>query len=197
MKVVYIHGFASSGSTGTATHLRNFLYPDGVEVLAPDVPVSPLEAMDFLRKYVGEQQPDLIVSTSMGAFYAEQLRGIPRILVNPSFHMARMLTFRGLGRREFRNPRADGARDFKVDKPMIAEYKEVEKLSFQGITSDEKELVWGLFGTNDKLVNCQADFKKHYGNSHFQLFDGEHYLNDSVLKHAVLPLVKKLLNIKS
>ena len=142
MKVLYIHGFASAGSTGSATQLRSHFYPKGVQVLSPDVPVEPLSAMEFLRGYVSEHQPDLIIATSMGAMYAEQLHGIRRILVNPSFHMARLLTFRGMGRQEFRNKREDGAKDFKVDKQMIAEFKEVEKQSFVGITPEEKQLVW-------------------------------------------------------
>ena len=157
MKIVYIHGFASAGSTGSATQLRNHFYPKGIQVLSPDVPVEPLRAIQFLRDYIAEHQPSLIVATSMGAMYAEQLRGVPRILVNPSFHMAKLLTFRGLGRHEFRNKREDGARDFKIDKQMIAEFKEVEKHSFDGITPEEKSLVWGLFGTKDKNVRMSLD----------------------------------------
>lgn len=193
MKVLYIHGFASAGSTGSATQLRNHFYPKGVQVLSPDVPVEPLRAIAFLRNYVMEHQPDLVVATSMGAMYAEQLRGIKRILVNPSFHMAKLLTFRGMGRQEFRNKREDGAKDFKVDKQMIAEFKEVEKQSFLGITSEEKQLVWGLFGTRDKNVNCQPDFRKHYGTAQMSLFDGEHYLNGEVLSKVIIPLAETIL----
>jgi predicted esterase YcpF (UPF0227 family) len=193
MKVLYIHGFASAGSTGSATQLRNHLYAKGVQVLSPDMPVEPLRAINFLREYVAEHQPDLVVATSMGAMYAEQLRGIRRILVNPSFHMAKLLTFRGMGRQEFRNKRMDGEREFKVDKQMIAEFKEVEKESFVGITAEEKKLVWGLFGTKDKNVNCQPDFRKHYGESQMTLFDGEHYLNGMVLGKVIIPMVETLL----
>ena len=195
MKIVYIHGFASAGSTGSATQLRNHFYPKGIQVLSPDVPVEPLSAIQFLRDYIAEHQPSLIIATSMGAMYAEQLRGVPRILVNPSFHMAKLLTFRGLGRHEFRNKREDGARDFKIDKQMIAEFKEVEKHSFDGITPEEKSLVWGLFGTKDKNVNCQPDFRKHYGTQQMSLFEGEHYLNGVVLGKVVIPLAEKILGI--
>lgn len=195
-KIIYLHGFASAGSTGTAIIMRNMLYEHQVQVLSPDIPVSPLQAITFLQQYVAREQPDLIVATSMGALYAEQLKGYPRILVNPSFCMARLLTFRGLGKRqEFRNRRQDDARDFMVDKALVAEFKEVEKGSFQAITAQEKELVWGLFGKNDKNVNCQPDFKKHYGTAHFQIFDGEHFLNDQVLKKTVMPLVNNLLQL--
>ena len=194
-KVLYLHGFASAGSTGTATVMRNLLYGRDVSVVSPDIPVSPLEAQKKLSSLIQTEQPDLIVATSMGAMYAEQLRGVPRILVNPSFHMARLLTFRGMGRREFRNKRQDGARDFKVDKELIQQFQQVEKCSFQGITPQDKKLVWGLFGTQDKLVNCQPDFKKHYGTEQMSLFEGEHFLNDKVLSHVVLPLMEQILQL--
>ena len=196
MKVLYIHGFASAGSTGSATQMRNHFYPKGVQVLSPDVPVEPLRAIAFLHDYVQEHKPDLIVATSMGAMYAEQLHGIRRILVNPSFHMARLLTFRGIGHQEFRNKREDGAKDFKVDKQMIAEFKEVEKQSFQGITPEEKQQVWGLFGTRDKNVNCQPDFRKHYGATQMSLFEGEHYLNGEVLGKVIIPLAETILGLR-
>ena len=49
-KVLYLHGFASAGSSGTAVQMRSHLYPMGASVLSPDIPVSPIEAMDMLRK---------------------------------------------------------------------------------------------------------------------------------------------------
>lgn len=196
-KVLYIHGFASAGSTGSATQMRNHLYPKGVQVISPDVPVDPIEAITFLKELVETEQPDLVVATSMGALYAEQLKGTKRILVNPSFHMARLLTFRGLGRREFRNKRQDGQVDFKVDKAMIQAFQQVEKESFKGLDTKERALVWGLFGTGDKLVNCQADFLKHYGKEQMMLFEGEHFLNDKVLSKVVMPLVEASLGIQN
>lgn len=194
-KLLYIHGFASAGSSGTATHLRNMLYEHDVEVLSPDVPVMPLEAIAFLRTTTEEVDPDLIVATSMGAMYAEQLYGRQRILVNPSFHMAKLLTFRGLGRHAFRNKRRDDAEDFKVDKEMIAQFREVEKGTFSGVTPEEKNNVWGLFGCNDRNVNCQPDFKRAYGTAQFRIFDGEHFLNDKILKKEVLPLIINILKL--
>lgn len=194
-KILYIHGFSSAGSTGTATIMRNLLYEKDVRVVSPDVPVSPLEALQFLKDFAQQEQPDLIIGTSMGGMYAEQLRGYKRILVNPSFHMARLLTFRGLGNYDFQNKRADGASKFKVDKQMIAEFKEVEKLSFKGLTPEDKKNVYGLFGRNDPTVHTQGDYTKVYGTEHFTIFEGEHRLNDKILKHDVLPIIEEILGI--
>ena len=65
----------------------------------------------------------------------------------------------------------------------------------QLITPEEKNLVWGLFGTQDKLVNCQPDFKKNYGTGQMRLFEGEHFLNDKILSRVVLPLVEQILHL--
>lgn len=194
-KIIYFHGFSSAGSTGTATNLRNYLYEKDVRVLSPDIPTSPKEAVAFLKEYVEREQPDLIIGTSMGGFYAELQHGYKRILVNPSFHMAKLLTFRGMGNVDFQNKREDGATQFKVDKQMIAEFKEAEKLSFQNITLEEKQNVYGLFGKNDKTVNTQGDFKKAYGSEHFTIFDGEHRLNDKIVKSVVMPLILQILDL--
>ena len=192
-KILFFHGFASAASSGNAIEMRNSLYEEGVEVKAIDLPIMPVEAIQCLKEWVAQEKPDLIVGTSMGAMYAEQMKGIKRILVNPSFDIARNLTFSGMGRREFRNKREDGAKDFKVDKEMIAQFRTVQKDSLKDITAQEKELVWGLFGRLDKVVNYQKEFQKAYGKQHFIVFEGEHYLNGKVLSHTVMPLVRKLL----
>lgn len=191
---MYVHGFQSSGSSGTVVMLRNILYETGVKVIAPDVPVSPFAAVELLRGTAVREQPVLIIGTSMGAMYTELLHGFPRILVNPSFHMSRTLVFKGmLGKHKFLNKRADGATEFKIDKQTIEEFCRVEETLFSDTSDMERELVYGLFGKNDKFVNYQDEFVEHYGREHFILFDGEHQLNDKVLKKTVLPLVKELI----
>ena len=86
MKLIYFHGFASSGASGTVELLRNMMPED--TVIAPDIPVDPVEALPFLQKLCQEEQPDIIVGTSMGGMYAQQMRGFLRICVNPAFNMS-------------------------------------------------------------------------------------------------------------
>lgn len=191
--ILYIHGFSSSGASGTVTMLRNLLYPRPVRVIAPDLPVMPSEAIDLLRQTIEQEQPDLIIGTSMGGLYTELLTGHTRIMVNPSFAMSRSLTFRGLGNYEFLNKRADGVQTFKVDKVMINQFKDLEKQLFAHVDDEERDRVYGLFGTHDTTVNFQSLYCKHYGRQHFTLFEGEHRLNDKVLKAVVLPLILQLL----
>ena len=196
-KILYVHGFSSSGSSGTVMMLRQQLYEKRVSVIAPDLPVLPAEAIELLRRIIDTEHPDLIIGTSMGGFYTELLKGTPRILVNPSFQMSRTLTFKGMGRYPFLNKREDGAKDFKVDRTMIDQFRVLEKESFKNITAEEKNMVWGVFGKDDKITTSfQSVFCKHYGKDHFVLFDGEHRLNDKILNHVVMPLILDILNVE-
>lgn len=195
--LMYIHGFGSSGASGTVMMLRQMLYPHNVKVIAPDLPVKPFEAITLLRKLVEEENPDLIIGTSMGGFYTELLKGRKRILVNPCFKMARMLTFRGMGRYPFLNKREDGAKDFKVDKEMIEQFKALEKEAFAKITPEEREKAFAFFGDADKMTEeFQPLFCKHYGKDNFEIFEGEHRLNDAILNKVILPRIKSLLAIE-
>ena len=47
-KILYIHGFASSGASGTVSRMR-LLLPQAT-VIAPDVPVDPVEALQMLKE---------------------------------------------------------------------------------------------------------------------------------------------------
>ena len=134
-KLLYVHGFASSGSSGTVMTLRRHL--DSWRVIAPDLPVDPFDALELLRNIVEKEQPDVVVGTSMGGMYTQQLWGVPRIIVNPSFEMSRSLLFGKMGRNKYMSKRQDGATEFRVDKTLVERFKLMEKTQFDGITEEQ------------------------------------------------------------
>lgn len=185
-KILYLHGFASSGQNGTVRTLRTLL--PKAEILAPDIPVEPSKATEMLENLCKNEKPDLIVGTSMGGMYAEQLRGYWRILVNPSFTPAEtILKNNGLGKQDFHNPRADGQTSFLVNKALLEEYRECASRCFQDCEAED-EKVYGLFGINDSVVHGFDLFSSHYSKA--IRFDGEHYMNDSTVLHSVLPVIQ-------
>lgn len=189
-KLVYVHGFASSGCSGTVMTLRRHLV--GWTVVAPDLPVDPFEALEMLRNVVKEENPDVVVGTSMGGMYAQQLWGVPRIVVNPSFEMSRSLLFGKMGRNKYMSKRKDGATEFRIDKAVVERFKEMEKHQFDGITDEEKRLVVGLFGDKDPVVHFYPLMAELYGEGRCRWFQGEHRLNDTVVKKSVIPLIEEL-----
>lgn len=187
-KILYVHGFSSSGQSGTVVKIREML--PGATVVAPDLPLHPAEAMDLLHNICNTENPDLIIGTSMGGMYAEMLYGYDRILVNPAFQMGDTMLKHGmLGKNTFLNPRQDGVQEFIVTKALVEEYKEITAKCFAGVTEEEsRDRVYGLFGDEDPVVHTRDLFSQHYRNA--ISFHGEHRMNDKILLHSVLPVVQ-------
>lgn len=192
MKLLYVHGFASSGSSGTVMALRRYL--TGWTIVAPDLPLGPFEAMELLRNTVAAESPDIVVGTSMGGMYTQQLWGIPRIVVNPSFEMSRSLLFGKMGRNKYMSKRKDGAKEFKVDKRLVEQFKLLEKTQFDGVNDNEKSLIIGLFGDKDPVVHFQPLMAQLYGAECCRWFAGEHRLNDDIVKKVLIPTINELLS---
>lgn len=187
-KVMYVHGFGSSGQSGTVTRIREVL-PNAI-VIAPDLPIHPQEALDLLRQLCITEQPDLIIGTSMGGMFAEMLYGYDRILINPAFQIADTMGEHGLtGKQQFFSPRQDGVQEFYVDKPLVKEYRVLTEQNFtQATEPEEQSRVWGLFGDEDPLVHTYDLFCEHYPTA--IRFHGEHRMNDRSFMHAVVPVIR-------
>ncbi len=186
-KILYVHGFGSSGQSGTVTRLRTVL-PDAT-VIAPDLPVQPAEAMTLLRELCDKEHPDLIIGTSMGGMYTEQLRGFDRICLNPALCIADTMQAHGMtGTQTFQNPRLDGVQQFYVDKALVKAYREVSEQRFAGLDDDDRQRVIGLFGDRDDLVDTYDLFREHYPlATHFH---GEHRMDDRSYMHSVVPVIR-------
>ncbi|MBR3093701.1 MAG: hypothetical protein IKG99_11885 [Bacteroidaceae bacterium] len=188
MKIIYFHGFASSGASGTVQNLRLILPDD--EIIAPDIPVDPAEALPFLRELCASEQPDLVIGTSMGGMYAQQMHGFRKICVNPAFNMSTMSKVLKTGEHPFLNGRKDNQKTFRITREIIQHFNQMERQQFKGITDFDLANTYGLFGIHDDLVNTYDLFRRHYPNA--ERFDGEHRLNDKVLKKVIIPLIEKI-----
>ena len=185
--LLYCHGFASSGQSGTVTRLREVM--PNTRVIAPDLPVHPQEAITLLHRICDEEQPDLIIGTSMGGMYAEQLRGFDHICINPALEIAETMKTHGMtGTQQFQNPRLDGVQEFYVDKALVKEYREVSEQRFVGLTDEDRRHVYGLFGDKDDLVDTFDMFCEHYPQATH--FHGEHRMDDRSYMHSVMPVIR-------
>ena len=144
----------------------------------------------YLKQLVANEQPDIIVGTSMGGMYAHQMFGFKRICVNPALNMSTMSKVLKTGTYKFLNGRKDNQKEFKITKDIIQHFNQMERQQFKGLTDADKANCYGLFGIHDTTVNTYDLFHKHYPN--VSRFDGEHRLNDKVLKKVIVPLIKEL-----
>ena len=189
--IVYFHGLSSSGNSGTGKHLKQ-LFPNE-NVMTPDIPLNPKDALPYLKNLISKLDPDqtIIVGTSMGGMYAQQMTGFKRILVNPAFHVSNTLKKSLGGTLPFFSQREDGATKFSVTEELIREFEKMEALQFKSATDPKN--VTALFGNRDTIVNCKAEYLEHY--SDFKDFDGEHRLSDVNVKETVAPLIKEKLGL--
>ncbi|ATX82533.1 hypothetical protein Ga0123462_1684 [Mariprofundus ferrinatatus] len=88
MKVIYLHGFASSGESSKSNWLRDYFAGGANEFISPDLPNKPGEAALFLDGYLADFADEAVclIGTSLGGFFAACYGGRfgwPCVLINP------------------------------------------------------------------------------------------------------------------
>jgi len=85
-KIIYIHGFRSSGESEKSKQLRD-AFPN-VKVIAPNLSPNPKQAVSQLHSIIAtDPESTIVVGTSLGGFYATYiacLYDIPAFIINPS-----------------------------------------------------------------------------------------------------------------
>ena len=203
--ILFLHGFYASGHCVPAVALREAFEKGGTprpgesrggylaNVLTPDLPLHPHDAIRLIRDICDKEKPDVLVGNSCGSFYAQMISpivGIPALLGNPHFKMSDFLRER-IGSHQYKSPRADGKQDFTIDEQLISEFEELEVHQFDCCNIYNKDRVWGLFGEEDTLAHFEPLFLKHYMNSHH--FPGGHTPTAEQFKTWYCPLIEKLL----
>ena len=215
MKILFLHGFFASGQCvpavalkealeGKAAHARESELVSSpereqarpkvkAEVLTPDLPMHPKEAINFIRDLIDREKPDALVGNSCGSFYAQMIApivGLPALLGNPHFKMTEFLKPR-IGTHQYKSPRKDGKQDFIIDEQLIAEFAELEKHQFDNYNPEYKERIWGIFGEQDTLAHFEPLFLQYY--SHSYHFPGGHTPTAEEVHTYYVPLIEKLM----
>lgn len=191
-KILFLHGFYASGQCPMAQALSR-AFSERAEVLTPDLPQHPQQALEQLRRLIDQTQPDLLVGNSCGAFYAQQLApvvGIPALLGNPHFCMSAFLQER-IGTHTYKSPRKDGQTSFVIDAPLIEAFAQLEATQFSACNPYYQERVWGLFGQADTLAHYESLFLQYY--SHSYHFPGAHTPTEAEVLNWYVPLAEQQL----
>ena len=85
-KIIYLHGFKSSGDSEKSKQLKKAFPND--KVIAPNLSASPKQAIQQIHNIIADNpEPTIVVGTSLGGFYATYiacLYDIPAFVINPS-----------------------------------------------------------------------------------------------------------------
>ena len=195
-KILFLHGFYASGQCVPAMALRE-AFVGRAEVITPDLPMHPKEAVLFIRELIDREQPDLLIGNSCGAFYAQMVApvvGIPALLGNPHFRMTEFLRQR-IGEHQYKSPRKNGNQNFVIDETLIEEFAEMEAIQFDTCDPDFQERIWGLFGEQDTLAHFEPLFLEHYKHSFH--FPGGHTPTAEEVRGWYVPLAEKMLDLET
>ena len=193
-KILFLHGFFASGQCVPALALRES-FERRIEVLMPDLPMHPKEALEFIRELIDREKPNLLVGNSCGSFYAQMVApivGIPALLGNPHFQMTEFLKQR-IGKHQYKSPRKDGKQDFSIHESLIDEFAELEAIQFNYCNPYYKDRIWGLFGEQDTLAHFEPLFLEHY--THSFHFPGGHTPTAEEVRDWYVPLAEQMLAV--
>lgn len=191
-KILFLHGFYASGQCVPAIALRE-AFAGRADVLTPDLPMHPQDALCFIRELIDREKPDLLIGNSCGSFYAQMIApvaGIPALLGNPHFQMSEFLKQR-IGQHEYKSPRKDGKQSFVIDEALVKEFAAQEAIQFDNCNLQFRDRVWGLFGEQDSLAHFEPLFLEHYNRSFH--FPGGHTPTADEVCTWYVPLAKKMI----
>ena len=191
-KILFLHGFYASGQCVPALALHE-AFQGKAEVLTPDLPMHPKEAIGFIRELIDSEKPDLLIGNSCGSFYAQMVApvvGIPALLGNPHFQMTEFLKQR-IGEHQYKSPRKDGNQHFIIDDALVEEFAGLESIQFNNCNSDFRDRIWGLFGEKDTLAHFEPLFLEHYNHSFH--FPGGHTPTSEEVHTWYVPLAERML----
>lgn len=170
MKIVYLHGFGSSGNSAKSDQLKSIFGED--HVISPDLPIDPHAVIELINSLVHDNKdfPLVFVGTSLGGFYAHYFStkyDAPCILVNPSTEPHITMKER-LGK----NINYSTGEEFWVTEDLLEKWDKMEDI----IAFDQNGANIHLFLAEDDDVLNPAIAKKNipFTKSTTVTFDGSH-----------------------
>jgi len=176
LKILYIHGFGSTGNSQTVQGLQKALGND-TTILAPQFSndlntVAQIEQnIAEAKKYKNEFRPDVVIGSSFGGFIATFLNGSPRILINPCLRPSERL--------HNLSP--------NMSKEDIERLKVLE--NSHDIDWEMRFEMYGLFGLHDELFSYLNLFKEQYGKSKTYTMPCGHRIDAENIENHLIPII--------
>lgn len=160
--ILYIHGLGGTKDGRVASILRDTLGED-FNIDAPEIPIDPKEAVSFIRNITFGSSYDMIVASSLGAFYSMFAPShIKKIMINPAIYADEYVDkYIGKGTYYFNGDRENGESTYKIDEDFINSLRELRHnvylddetlIQIKCYVSDEDELLI------DNWKNCDNFF---------------------------------------
>ncbi|PID90111.1 MAG: hypothetical protein CSA97_04570 [Bacteroidetes bacterium] len=172
-RILYVHGKRQGPAdtiSRTATTLRKILPPSKFKIFAPSFSEDPDEALEFLHSFIQENDIDLVIGSSLGAFITLQLREKTRIVINPCC-----------------DPAVEVPKRSEWPDDIVQKYRIQREKLYEDLKEEDRMQTYALFGTNDELFSFFDEYKRHYAQA--LLMEDGHRISEDNIRHMLCPLI--------
>ena len=190
MRILYLHGLASSKEANTAKVLSTLLPNDQIKAI--DIPMKPYEALMAIFRAMCEFHPHMLIGNSLGGFYAMFFEGPLKVLINPALRPDEELAsiLGGYGEFPYLKPRGDGIGTFTYTKGDEEDLRTMRKAFEDSIKDiDHVSQTYAIFAAYDEVVHDRDYFNRVFDPKHATTFIGNHRLSDGNIEHILVPLI--------
>ena len=173
INALYIHGFMGTPNGGTYTALKNY-FKDWNLISVPfeDLHTDVAKTQDKISVLCKENDINLLVGASLGAFYVLQQKGdFYKLVINPCMEPSKIIPT--LKDRKTNIP-------YSIDEKVIDAWKKMEEYS--DIPDMNSEKYFGIFSYDDELFHYRKKFNGLFGNDiNTVMVDGKHSIDEKFL----------------
>ena len=81
----------------------------------------------------------------------------------------------------------------RVTKEIMNAFREMEDHQFEGLGEEDVPNCRAMFARHDPLAHGYDTFTAHYPPEQAEWFEGEHRVNDDIMKQSILPRIIDML----
>lgn len=192
--ILYIHGHASSAWGGKTVNCLAQFTP--YNIFSYDMPVEPIKAYELIEKKIKEDNIDLIVATSLGAFYGMCFNNVKKLLVNPCLKPSiEIPKISPIGKEcYYFSLRNDQKRAFTITNEIVEDYKKLEEIVNDNLNNQTfKNNSYFIFGLNDEFFSYLNEIEQYIDKSHIKTCESSHRLSNNDIDNCLFPFLDEIL----
>lgn len=154
-KILYVHGLGSGINSSTLNDIKTFF--DNYEIHGIEVNENPYESVKKIQQYVDVNNIDVLIGCSLGGFYSAYINVPYKFLINPGFHIIRILKERiKFGTYDYFCERLDGKKQYVIDQNTIDLFRNFI-VDFCNDIKNTNSYV--IFSSNDDFIGSDIQLK--------------------------------------
>lgn len=195
--IIYVHGFRSSGDSLTVKYLKKYL-KSPFEIISNDYyhddPLNVLVLINYTIDEIRKKDKDgiiILVGTSLGGFFVNNIHNVYRIMINPVLNIENIKQYINTNFTYYNKRKNIDDKFINITSDVFKEYEYLFDNQFKYNDNEDNAVTFGMFGTDDSVLNDADIFNKYYSNK--IIYKGGHQLSEDNIKNDLLPVINKII----